>query len=96
MKTDVLTPETIARIDCIEIKEEEGRIIAVAEQNIRGTDFDEVGRYKRFSLFFDLPESAILQFRVMYLGNANLWVDRIQVELEAMSLEQAFKRLKLK
>jgi uncharacterized membrane protein len=94
MKTDVLTPETIARIDCIEIKEEERQIIAVVEQNIRGTDFDEVGRYKRFSLSFDLPGSAVLQFRAKYLGHAKLWVDRIQFESDASGLEQEYNRLK--
>ena len=94
IKTDTLTPEAIVRIDCIEIKEEERQIIAVAEQNIRGTDFDEVGTYKRFSLLFNLPETTVLQFRAKYLGHAKLWVDRIRFESDASGLEQEYNRIK--
>jgi uncharacterized membrane protein len=46
----------------------------------RLADFGEAGEYKRFSLSFNLPETAVLQFRAKYLGYANLWVDRIQFE----------------
>jgi uncharacterized membrane protein len=90
MKTDVLTPETVARIDCIRKK----GVVTVAKRDIKGTDFEEAGKYKRFSLSFKLPRTTVLQFRVRYLGGANLWVDRIQFESDTMSLERAYRRLK--
>lgn len=52
----------------------------LAVQTIMSDDFQGAERYQEFRLLFSNPASQALQFRVHFLGAADLWVDRIMVE----------------
>jgi hypothetical protein len=49
-------------------------------QTVESTDFEETEQYKQFHLLFSNPTYQALQFRVLFLGSTDLWVDRPTVE----------------
>jgi hypothetical protein len=51
-------------------------------RTIEAREFEEDARYEYFRLSFSNPASQALQFRVLFLGNTDLWVDKITVERE--------------
>ncbi len=51
----------------------------IASRILKGSDFEEEGRYLEFKLPFYLDREKILEFRVHSCGNAFLWVDEIIV-----------------
>ncbi len=50
---------------------------------LRGIDFQRADKYEEFSLPFSLERGKILQFRIYFYGNTNLWFDRIRVVRES-------------
>ncbi len=49
-------------------------------RTIVGADFEEAERYQVFYLVVSNPVYQALQFRVIFLGNSALWVDKVAVE----------------
>jgi len=52
----------------------------LAMQSLMSDDFDQPDRYQEFRLSFSNPASQALEFRVHFLGAADLWVDKITVQ----------------
>jgi hypothetical protein len=52
----------------------------LASRTIESTDFQESEGYQVFYLVVSNPVYQALQFRVIFLGNTDLWVDRVTVE----------------
>jgi hypothetical protein len=52
----------------------------LAMQSLMSDDFEDAGRYQEFRLSFSNPASQALEFRVHFLGAADLWVDKIVAE----------------
>ena len=89
LKTDGLIPDKIAVLQAILPREK----ILVAEREIKGTDFRKADKYQSFSLDFNLSEDKKIQFRVIYIGKANLWIDSIQIKSRVMSFGEAYRRM---
>lgn len=52
----------------------------LAMQPIRSGDFEDADRYQEFRLLFSNPVVQALQFRVLFTGGTDLWVDKITLE----------------
>jgi hypothetical protein len=52
----------------------------LASRTIESADFQEPDGYQVFYLVVSNPVYQALQFRVIFLGNTDLWVDRVTVE----------------
>lgn len=51
----------------------------LAQQDVRGKDFRRDKQYQEFTLPFVVAAPQQVEFRVFYLGNAAVWVDRVAV-----------------
>jgi hypothetical protein len=76
MKTGTASPG--AEVAAIDVYGTASGVLAM--QSLMSDDFEEAGRYQEFRLSFSNPASQALEFRVHFLGAADLWVDKIAVQ----------------
>lgn len=82
LKIQNLSVGQIALID-VSTFEDENRT-ALASVTVDGSDFQQAGEYFPFTLPFSIDKFQALEFRVKFLGNADIFVDRIVVDSPAL------------
>ncbi len=83
------SPEVIAHLD---VSTDNGRTILL-EKEIKGIDFERANVYQSFSLNFSQEKERKLEFRVLFTGRADLWVDSISIQGANLSLEREYEAL---
>ncbi len=86
---DNTSSEVIAEID---ICKDHGRTI-LGRKEIKGTDFKRASEYKTFSLSFLHSGQGNLEFRVFFTGEADLWIERIDLSHSDLTLKEAYSQL---
>jgi hypothetical protein len=75
--SDCLSTDKIAYLD---ITTDNGQK-TLASRTIRVCDFERAGYYQEFEIQLELGRTYYgMEFRVLYLGNADLWFDRVYVK----------------
>ena len=76
-----VTPGEIALIDVVDAwASKPDKMVILDSRKIDSSHFPDEGEYFPFTLSFSIKENRSLDFRVMFLGNADLYIDRIEVD----------------
>ncbi len=76
-----VTPGEIALIDVVDAwASKPDKMVILDSRKIDSSQFPDEGEYFPFTLSFSIKENRSLDFRVMFLGNADLYIDRIEVD----------------
>ena len=72
----------IALVDVSTFKDESRTVLA--SKTLNSSEFPQADKYFLFTISFSIEKFRALEFRVKFIGNADLYVDRIEVNSPAL------------